>query len=108
MIRNFLFGAFLLLNTTIYCQVGGQSVYQFLNLVTSPRQSALGGKTLTIYDHDVNQAHFNPATINEKMDNRLSLNYGNYFGEVTYGTASYAHTFDRHAQTFHWGVNYVN
>ena len=92
----------------MYCQVGGQSVYQFLNLVTSPRQAALGGKTLTIYDHDVNQAHFNPATINEKMDNRLSLNYGSYFGEVTYGTASYAHTFDRSAQTFHWGVNYVN
>lgn len=108
MIRNFLFGAFLLLNTTIYCQVGGQSVYQFLNLVTSPRQSALGGKTLTIYDHDVNQVHFNPATVNQAMDNHLSLNYGNYFGEVTYGTASYAYTFDRHLQTFQWGVNYVN
>ncbi len=108
MIRNFLFAAFFLVNTTIYCQVGGQSVYQFLNLVTSPRQSALGGKTLTIYDHDVNQVHFNPATVNQAMDNRLSLNYGNYFGEVTYGTASYAYTFDRHLQTFQWGVNYVN
>ncbi|MBK8599427.1 MAG: type IX secretion system protein PorQ [Flavobacterium sp.] len=108
MIRNFIFGTFLLLNTTIYCQVGGQSVYQFLNLVTSPRQSALGGKTLTIYDHDVNQVHFNPATVNQSMDNHLSLNYGNYFGEVTYGTASYAYTFDRRLQTFQWGVNYVN
>jgi hypothetical protein len=34
-----------------------------LNLVTSPRQ-ALCGKTVTIYDDDVNQANFNPATIN--------------------------------------------
>ncbi len=108
MIQNFLLVAFFLVNATIYCQVGGQSVYQFLNLVTSPRQSALGGKTLTIYDQDVNQAHFNPATINPEMDNHFALNYGNYFGEVTYGTASYAYTFDRHVQTFHWGVNYVN
>jgi hypothetical protein len=77
-------------------------------LVTSPRQAALGGKTITIYDNDVNQANFNPATINSEMDNHLALNYGSYFGEVTYGTASYAYTFDRHLQTFQAGVNYVN
>jgi hypothetical protein len=76
--------------------------------VTSPRQAALGGKTITIYDNDVNQANFNPATINSEMDNHLALNYGSYFGEVTYGTASYAYTFDRHLQTFQAGVNYVN
>jgi hypothetical protein len=97
----------------IYCtvsfgQIGGKSVYQFLNLVTSPRQSALGGKVLTIRDFDVNQALFNPATINPEMDNHLSINYGSYFGEVTYGTAAYAYTYDRHLQTFHAGVNYVN
>jgi hypothetical protein len=34
-----------------------------LNFITSPRQAALG-KTVTIYDDDVNQANFNPATIN--------------------------------------------
>jgi hypothetical protein len=77
-------------------------------LVTSPRQAALGGKIITIYDNDVNQANFNPATINSEMDNHLALNYGSYFGEVTYGTASYAYTFDRHLQTFQAGVNYVN
>jgi hypothetical protein len=77
-------------------------------LVTSPRQAALGGKTITIYDEDVNQANFNPATINAEMDNHLALNYGSYFGAVTYGTASYAYTYDRHLQTFQAGVNYVN
>lgn len=101
--------AFLFLCCTVsYGQIGGKSVYQFLNLVTSPRQAAMGGKTITIYDEDVNQAHFNPATINAEMDNHLALNYGSYFGEVTYGTASYAYTYDRHLQTFQAGVNYVN
>lgn len=89
-------------------QIGGKSVYQFLNLVTSPRQAALGGKVITIFDEDVNQAHFNPATINPEMDNHLAINYGSYFGAVTYGTAAYAYTYDRHLQTFHAGVNYVN
>lgn len=91
-----------------YGQIGGKSVYQFLNLVTSPRQAALGGKTVTIYDEDVNQANFNPATINPEMDNHLAVNYGSYFGEVTYGTASYAYTYDRRYQTFQAGINYVN
>ena len=91
-----------------FSQIGGKSVYQFLSLVTSPRQAALGGKVLTIYDEDVNQIHFNPATINPEMDNHLALNYGSYFGDVTYGTASYAYTYDRHVQTFSAGINYVN
>jgi len=77
-------------------------------LVTSPRQAALGGKTITIYDEDVNQAQFNPASINADMDNHLAINYANYFGEVSYGTASYAYSYDRHLQTFQAGVNYVN
>jgi hypothetical protein len=94
--------------TVTHSQIGGKYTYQFLNLVTSPRQAALGGKTITIYDDDVNQVNFNPATINVEMDNHLALNYGSYFGEVTYGTASYAYTYDRHLQTFQVGVNYVN
>ncbi len=89
-------------------QIGGKHVYQFLNLVTSPRQSALGGKNITIFDNDVNSGHFNPATINPEMDNHLALNYGSYFGEISYGTAAYAYNYDRHLQTFHAGVNYIN
>ena len=103
-----LFFLLFLFCTVSYGQIGGKYTYQFLNLVTSPRQAALGGKTLTIYDSDVNQAHFNPATINAEMDNNLALNYGNFYGEVSYGTASYAYTYDRHLQTFQVGVNYVN
>ncbi len=98
----------ILLFETSFGQIGGKSVYQFLSLVTSPRQAALGGKVLTIYDDDVNQGIYNPASINPEMDNHLSVNYGSYFGEVTYGTAAYAYTYDRHIQTFHAGVNYVN
>ncbi len=108
MIKTFLTFFFLLLFTVNYGQIGGQSVYQFLNLVTSPRQAALGGKVITHFDYDVNAAIFNPASINDEMDNHLSVNYGRYFGEVTYGTAAYAYTYDRHVQTFHAGVNYVN
>jgi len=108
MLRKLVFLLSLLLSAATFGQIGGKSVYQFLNLVQSPRQAALGGKTVTVVDYDVNQAFYNPATINEKMHNRLSANYGSYYGEVSYGTAAYAYTYDRHLQTFHAGISYVN
>lgn len=98
----------ILLSTNVFSQIGGKYVYQFLNLAQSPRQAALGGKTVTVVDYDVNQAFYNPATINQKMHNRLSANYGSYYGEVSYGTAAYAYTYDRHLQTFHAGISYIN
>ena len=108
MLKFFLLFSLFLVCTVSYSQIGGKHIYQFLNLVTSPRQAALGGKTVTIYDDDVNQVNFNPATLNAEMDNHLALNYGSYFKEVIYGTASYAYTYDRHLQTFQAGINYVN
>jgi hypothetical protein len=108
MLKKLLFFSLFLVCTVSHSQIGGKYIYQFLNLVTSPRQAALGGKVITIYDDDVNQVNFNPATLNAEMDNHLALNYGNYYKEVTYGTASYAYTYDRHLQTFQAGVNYVN
>lgn len=98
----FLFGSY------TYGQIGGQSVYTFLNMMNSPRQAALGGRTITLYDHDVNQPIYNPASINEAMDNQLAVNYGSYFGEITYGTGAYAFGWDKYQKMFHVGVSYVN
>ena len=97
-----------LFTTFAYAQVGGRTTYQFLNLVTSPRQAALGGKVVTNYDYDPTQALFNPASINGEMDNQLSVNYANYIGDVNYGTAAYAYSWDRRTQVIHAGVTYIN
>ena len=92
----------------IWAQVGGRSTYQFLNLVSSPKQAGLGGKLLTDYTYDPTSALFNPATINAEMDNQLSLNYVNYLADVNYGSASYAYLYDRRTQVIHAGITYVN
>ena len=93
---------------SLTAQIGGSSTYQFLNLVSSPRQAALGGKIITNVDYDVSQALYNPSTINVEMDNQLALNYANFLGDISYGTAAYAYTVDRRTQTFHVGVTFVN
>ena len=99
---------YLVMTTCVFAQVGGESTYQFLNLMSSPRQAALGGKTITNYDGDVTGGLFNPASINAEMDNQLALNYSSYLGGISYGTAAYAYTWDRHVQTFHVGMTYIN
>ncbi len=101
---------FLMMSTTVsvFAQLGGNATYQFLNLMSSPRQAALGGKVITNVDYDVTQALYNPATINVEMDNQLALNYANHLGDIRYGTAAYAYTVDRRTQTFHAGVTYIN
>ena len=106
-IKNILFFS-LIFSTLAYSQVGGEHTYQFLNLISSPRQAALGGKILTNVDYDVAQALFNPATINIEMDNQLAVNYVSYLGGISYGTASYAYTIDRRTQTFYTGITYIN
>ena len=105
-----LFWLFFVLGITApaFAQLGGNATYQFLNLMSSPRQAALGGKIITNVDYDVTQGLYNPATINLEMDNQLALNYANYLGDISYGTAAYAYTIDRRVQTFHAGITYVN
>ncbi|MBJ6369438.1 type IX secretion system protein PorQ [Snuella sedimenti] len=98
----------LLFSVLTYSQVGGETTYQFLNLMASPRQAALGGKILTNVDYDVTQGLYNPATINVEMHNQLAINYVSYLGGIGYGSGAYAYNVDRHTQTLHGGITYIN
>lgn len=104
--KIFLF-SFLLSYLSINAQVGGENVYQFLNLSSSARQIALGGEVLTLLD-DVNQATWNPATINDAIDNKVSLNYSSYLAGVNIGSLSYAKLISRRFGTIHGSINYLN
>ena len=73
-----------------YSQIAGESTYQFLNIPSSPRHLALGGKNVTIQDDDVISGLFNPSSINQEMDNMLSVNYFTYFSDISYGSLAYA------------------
>ncbi|WP_067149066.1 type IX secretion system protein PorQ [Pseudotamlana agarivorans] len=108
MVKKTILSFCLLMGTFASAQVGGEHTYQFLNLISSPRQAALGGKVFTNVDYDVTQPLFNPATINVDMNNQLAVNYTSYLGGISYGSAAYAYTYDRRVQTFHAGVNYIN
>ncbi|CAA0210606.1 type IX secretion system protein PorQ [Tenacibaculum maritimum] len=91
----------------LVAQTGGEYIYQFLNTPTSARQTALGGKVLTLTD-DVNQPTWNPATINQNLSKQLSVNYVSYLGGINIGSASYAQKINRRLGTLQGNIKYIN
>ncbi|WP_026778223.1 type IX secretion system protein PorQ [Polaribacter sp. Hel_I_88] len=91
----------------INSQVGGESVYEFLNLSTSARQIALGGEVLTLTD-DINQPIWNPAVINNELDNKIAANYSSYLAGINIGSLSYAREISRRFGTIHASINYLD
>lgn len=87
-------------------QIGGQNVYDFLNLTPAARASSLGGYNISTYDHDPNFAYQNPALLNDSMHQTVSMSFVDYLGGITYGYGSYAHSFEGIAD-FHAGVQFV-
>lgn len=90
-----------------FAQVGGETVYQFLNLPTSARQVALGGEVLTLRK-DVNQPIWNPAAISSELDKQLAVNYTSYLAGISIGSVSYAKVISRRFGTLHGSITYLN
>lgn len=95
------------LNPHAMAQIGGDNVYEFLNLTPSARIAAMGGDFLTINDNDINIIQANPSLLNPEMNNHLGVAYVDFYTDVNYGTASYSRTFDK-LGSFATSVKYIN
>ena len=89
-------------------QIGGLSTYNFLKLTPSARVTALGGAALATHDNDVNLAYFNPAMLNQEMDQRIGMSFVNYVADINYGNVSFAHHHSDRVGTFGGPVSYIN
>jgi len=75
-------------------QLGGSSVYNFMDIPSSARVASLGGNQIAVRDNDLNLAIYNPALLNKEMGNQLALSYVKYFADINFGFASYAKHID--------------
>ncbi len=75
-------------------QADGNHTFRFLDLPSSAREAAFGGKDITVKDGDLTMANENPALLDSTMHSDLALSYVNYFSGINYGTASYARDLD--------------
>ncbi|MFC2124669.1 type IX secretion system protein PorQ [Bacteroidota bacterium] len=81
--------AFIPLTTT--GQIGGQNVFEYLNIPNNTRLAGLGGVGVAIMDWDVNAIFSNPASLNPEMDKHLSFNYLTYYANISLNSLAYAH-----------------
>jgi hypothetical protein len=88
-------------------QTGGNTVYNFLNLIPNARIAALGGHAPSVYDHDLNIGLINPALLNKQMHNQLAFNYLNFVSGINYGMVGYGYHTEKYG-TFSAGMQYIN
>ncbi len=69
----------------------GERIFEFMNIPTSARQSALGGYAGSKYDKDPNLALWNPSVMNENMHMQSGFTYTSYLTDIKYGNMSYVH-----------------
>jgi hypothetical protein len=86
---SILFTLFLLIGQ-LFAQIGGEGTYDFLNLSTTPRLAALGGKIASSDDPELGLAFYNPSLLNADMHNQLAFSYIGYYAGIRYGSAMYS------------------
>lgn len=99
--------SFFFTTTFAFSQVGGRSVYNFLDLNSSARVAAVGGYNVSLNVNDPSLIYFNPALLHDSLHNHLAINYTDYYAGINYGYASYSRHFEKYGD-FAAGVHYVN
>ncbi|HMT30061.1 MAG TPA: penicillin-binding protein, partial [Bacteroidia bacterium] len=92
---------------TSHAQIGGNNTYEFLNLSSSARLAAMGGKLVPVKDNDLNLVFANPALLNSEMSKQLTFSGVGYFADIKYGYVAYASDY-KNLGSFAAGMHYVN
>ena len=88
-------------------QLGGRTVFPFLDLPPSAHLAALGGMSVSDRNDDPTMLYGNPALLNADMDGRLALSYVAYLADIKQSTAAYVFNTEK-AGRFGVGVTYLN
>ncbi len=91
----------------IEAQVGGDHIYEFLNLPNSARVTGLGGNLITVKDDDLALAYGNPSVLNKKMHQAISFNYNFHLADISNGYFAYGHYVDKWKMMLHGGIQYI-
>ncbi len=88
-------------------QIGGRTVFPFLDLPPSAQLAALGGMSVSARNDDPTLLFGNPALLNADMDGRLALSYVAYVAAIKQSTAAYVFN-TKKAGRFGVAVTYLN
>jgi hypothetical protein len=85
----------LLFLPNLNAQLGGRGTFSYLETAVPARLAAFGGTPQTGVDDDLQFTPFNPALINPKLHNHLSLAFVDYFADVKFTSLQYSRTLEK-------------
>ena len=88
-------------------QLGGRTVFPFLDLPPGAQLAALGGMSVSARNDDPSMLYASPALLNADMDGRLALSYVAYLADIRQSTAAYVFNTAK-AGRIGLGVTYLN
>ncbi|MDQ3016290.1 MAG: type IX secretion system protein PorQ, partial [Bacteroidota bacterium] len=91
----------------VSAQRGGERVFEFVNLHTSARSTALGGSQIAAWTDDFGLAGGNPAMLQQSMNNSFSFQHNFHFASVDNGYFGYARHMPSLNATVQGGLHYV-
>lgn len=106
--RNLLFLLFLSFSSVTFAQVGGISVYEFLNLPNSATVAAMGGHHIALMDDDLSLAARNPSLLNPSMHQRFALSHAFHPAGISNSYLGYGHHQEKLGLTFQGGLQYTS
>jgi len=99
-LKRYLLAGILFLPLVVSAQIGGQRSFEFQNVPTNTRLTALGGVNVSIPDEDLNMAFSNPALTSDTLSGMASFNYLSYFANVGALSAIYQHNLGKYGSWY--------
>ena len=96
---------FILIVSISKAQIGGQSIYSFLQVPVPARTASLGGSTIGLKDDDVSLYLQNPSALNKSMSDKIQMSYINYVADINFYNLQYVKSFD---SIGHFGIALQN
>lgn len=88
--------------------LGGNTVFNFLNLPNTPQLTALGGINISKISDDIGMAAYNPALLKPSMHTQMNAVFNSFFAGIKVYDLSLGYRSEKLNTNFLWSLNYFN
>jgi hypothetical protein len=88
--------------------LGGNTVFNFLNLPNTPQLTAMGGVNTSFTSNDVGLAFNDPALLTAKMHSQMNAVFNSFYGGIKAVHLSLGYRSEPLNTNFLWGIHYLN
>lgn len=93
--------------TAVLAQNAVRKSFEFLQVPSAARLSALGGVNVSLADRDINFVQYNPSLVSDSLAGVAAVNYQFYLAGIGHSSIQYVHKF-RRLGVFSFGVRHLN